>query len=85
MIRALTILVAVVAAAVAVAPVASAAPSNAKPAGFERGERATAFVWEAELSPVKGASPKAGASNAREGGKMRLEVLSIGAGKDRGW
>jgi hypothetical protein len=60
---ALSILAAVAALAVSAAPVASAGPSTAKAPRFERAERATAFLWLAELSPV----------------------VTIGAGKDRGW
>ena len=55
MTRTLTILTAVVALAVTAAPVASAGTSKAKAPRFERAERATAFVWLAELSPVKAA------------------------------
>jgi len=62
MLRAI-ILAAIVALVVSAAPVASAGTPNAKPPRFERAERATAFVWLAELSPV----------------------VTIGAGKDRGW
>ena len=50
MIRALSIIAAIVALAVTAAPVASAGTSKAK---APRTERATAFVWLAELSPVK--------------------------------
>ncbi len=46
------ILAAIVALVVSAAPVASAGTSKAKAPRFERAERATAFVWEAELSPV---------------------------------
>ena len=46
------ILAAIVALVVSAAPFASAATSKAKPPRFERAEQATAFVWEAELSPV---------------------------------
>ena len=63
MIRVLSTLAAVIAVGVSAAPVASAGPPKAKPPRFERAERATAFVWLAELSPV----------------------VTIGAGKDRGW
>jgi len=58
MIRALTILAAIVALVVSAAPVASAGTSKAKTPRFERAERATAFVWEAELSPVVTRKPK---------------------------
>ena len=53
MTRALTILAAIAALAVSAAPVASAGSSKAK---APRAERATAFVWLAELSPVKAAA-----------------------------
>jgi hypothetical protein len=77
MIRAI-ILAAIVALVVSAAPVASAGTSKAKAPRFERAERATAFVWLAELSPVKATSPKAGPSKARVGGKMHLEDVSMG-------
>ncbi len=75
MIRAI-ILAAIVALVVSAAPVASAGTSKAKPPRFEHAERATAFVWEAELSPVVTRKAKPRGS---------LDLTSIGAGKDRGW
>ena len=52
------ILAAIVALVVSAAPFASAGTSKAKPPRFERAEQATAFVWEAELSPVVTGSPR---------------------------
>ena len=57
MIRAI-ILAAIVALVVSAAPGALASTSKAKAPRFERAERTTAFVWEAELSPVVTRKPK---------------------------
>jgi hypothetical protein len=74
MIRALTILAAVAALAVTAAPVSSA---HLQPADDGAGPAAAGLT--------KAAPPKAGPSRARVGGKMHVQVISIGAGKDRGW
>ena len=78
MIRAI-ILAAIVALVVSAAPFASAGTSKAKAPQFERAERATAFVWEAELSPVVTRKPK-----PRSLSIASSEVFELNTAKGRG-
>lgn len=73
-IRALSILAAVAALAVTAAPVGSA---HQQP--FDDG------AGNVVGGLTKAAPLKAGSAKAKLGGKMHLEHISIGAGKDRGW
>ena len=85
MIRAI-ILAAIVALAVSAAPFASAATSKAKPPRVERAERATAFVWEAELSPVVTRKPKPRSLSIATAEVFELNtVKGRGAGKSLVW
>ena len=72
MIGVLSILTASAALAVSAAPAASAVPYsilNSTVSGYH----------------VKAAPLKADSAKARIGGRVHLEVVSMGAGKDRGW
>ena len=85
MIRAI-ILAAIVALAVSAAPFASAGTSKAKPPRVERAERATAFVWEAELSPVVTRKPKPRSLSIGSTEVFELNtVKGRGAGKGLVW
>jgi len=73
------ILAAIVALVVSAAPVASAGTSKAKDPRFDRAERATSFVWMAELSPVVARKPK-----PRSLSIATAEVFELNTAKGRG-
>ena len=73
------ILAAIVALVVSAAPAAAAGTPKAKAPQFERAERATAFVWEAELSPVVTRKPK-----PRSLSIGTTEVFELNTAKGRG-